>query len=140
MSVMSVSTVTRPSALSRTRAADVMFMLLRKAAATPIPTSQRPSWVTPGAARRLQPNRSAPSWRHRTSWRWENGRSGFIGSTLVSFMTRKATGSMPSFSAISSMAISSTIMPGASPGARMALPSGRSSSARRRRVAMVGLP
>ena len=36
---------------------------------------------------------------------------------------------MPSFSAISSIAISSAIRPGASPGARIALPSGRSSAA-----------
>ena len=42
-----------------------------------------------------------------------------------------STGSMASFSAISSMATSSAIIPEASPGARMALPSGRSSVAMR---------
>ena len=65
------------------------------------------------------------------SWRCENGRSGFSGSTWVSLRMRNSIGSMPSFSAISSIAISSAIMPGASPGARMALPSGRSSIASR---------
>ena len=83
-----------------------------------------------GARRRDQPNRSAPSFKQRTSWRWENGRSGFSGSTCVSFFARKSIGSMPSRSAISSIATSSAIRPGASPGARIALPSGRSSTAR----------
>ena len=46
-------------------------------------------------------------------------------------LTRKSTGSIPSFSAISSIAISSAISPGASPGARMALPSAKSSTASR---------
>ncbi|MNS92123.1 hypothetical protein D3C72_1262470 [compost metagenome] len=41
-------------------------------------------------------------------------------------------------SAISSIAISSAIMPGASPGARMALPSGKSSTARRMAVMRFG--
>ena len=53
------------------------------------------------------------------------------GSTWVSLSMRNSTGSRPSFSAISSIAISSAIMPGASPGARIALPSGRSSTASR---------
>jgi len=132
MSVMSVSTVTTPRWLSRTRAPDFIARLLRNAAATPRPTSQRPSRTWPGSARRwLQPKRWAPVRRHSMSWRCEKGRSGFSGSTWVSLMTRNSTGSMPSLVAISSMAISSAIMPGASPGARMALPSGRSSTARR---------
>ncbi|MDB5935655.1 MAG: hypothetical protein JWQ01_2999 [Massilia sp.] len=46
-------------------------------------------------------------------------------------MMRKVTGSIFSFSAISSIATSSAMRPGASPGARIALPSGRSSTARR---------
>ena len=151
MSVMSVSTVTMPSPSSRTRAADFVSRLLRNAAATPMPTSQCPSRVWPGCALRLlQPKRSAPRRRHSTSWRCENGIGefslsfgtcdcgsceggcpGLSGSTWVSLRMRNSTGSMPSFSAISSIAISSAIMPGASPGARIALPSGRSSTASR---------
>ena len=132
MSVMSVSTVTTPFWPSRTRAADGMFMWLRNAEATPIPTSHLPSRTCPGLAfRRDQPNRCAPSFRQRTSSRCEKRRSGFSGSTWVSFLMRNAIGSMPSFSAISSIAISSAIIPGASPGARIALPSGRLSTASR---------
>ena len=101
-------------------------------AATPSPTSWWPSRIEPGRGmRRLHPKRSAPRRRHWTSWRSEYGRFGFSGSTWVSLRTRNSTGSMPSFSAISSMATSSAMRPGASPGARMALPSGRSSTARR---------
>jgi len=47
---------------------------------------------------------------------------------------RNCTGSRPSFSAISSIAISSAIMPVASPGARIELSSARSSMAKRRCV------
>ena len=83
MSVMSVSTVTTPLLSSRTRAADFVSRLLRKAAATPMPTSQRPSRTWPGCGLRLlQPKRSAPVRRHSTSWRCENGRSGFSGIDL----------------------------------------------------------
>ena len=104
-----------------------------------MPTSQRPSRTWPGfGLRRDQPNRSAPSLRQRTSWRSEKRRSGFSGSTCVSFFARNAIGSMPSFSAISSIAISSAIRPGASPGARMALPSGRSSTASRMEILRFG--
>ena len=52
---MSVSTVTTPRLSSRTRAADVMSRLLRNAAATPMPTSQRPSRVLPGLRIALAP-------------------------------------------------------------------------------------
>ncbi len=97
-----------------------------------MPIIQLPSRLSPGRAeRRDQPKRSAPTRKHSSRRRIEKGRSGFSGSTWVSLSTRKAIGSSPSFSAISSIAISSAISPGASPGARMALPSGRSSSARR---------
>ena len=76
---------------------------MRKAAATPMPTSQRPSRALPGSGlRRLQPKRSAPMRRHWTSCRWEKGRLGFSGSTWVSLRMRNSTGSSPSFSAISS--------------------------------------
>ena len=132
MSVMSVSTKIHPSRPNRTRAADGKLMWLRKAEATPMPTSQRPSRTCAGCALRFdQPNRAAPSFRQRTSWRSENRRSGFSGSPCVSLRTRNAPGSMRSFSAISSIAISSAFMPGASLGARIALPSGKSSTARR---------
>ena len=63
---------------------------------------------------------------------------GLSGTTWVSLMMRNSTGSSPSFSAISSMAISSAIMPGASPGARIAFASGRSSTARRVAVSRFG--
>ncbi len=90
----------------------------------PMPINQRPSRTLAGlATRRSQPKRSAPVRRHSTKGRVENGMSGRSGSTWVSLRTRNATGSSPSFSAISSMATSSAIMPGASPGARIALPS-----------------
>ena len=67
--------------------------LLRNAAAMPMPTSQRPSRVWPGCGLRLlQPKRSAPTRRHSMSWRCENGRSGFSGSTWVSLRMRNSIG------------------------------------------------
>ncbi|MNL12306.1 hypothetical protein D3C87_1331700 [compost metagenome] len=127
--------MTRPPLSTPTRAPDFMTRLFRNADATPMPTSHCPAFVAPGLGlRACQPKRSAPSRRHCTNCRCENGRAGFSGSTCVSLRMRNCTGSMPAFSAISSMAISSAIMPGASPGARMALPSGRSSVASRSAV------
>jgi hypothetical protein len=60
------------------------------------------------------------------------------GTTCVSFTMRNSTGSMPSFSAISSIAISSAARPGASLGARIALCSGRSSATSRLAVMRFG--
>ena len=146
MSVMSVSTVTMPRLSRRTRAADFVTRLLRNAAATPTPISQRPSRTLAGQRDCVCPSRSARRRcaGTRRSCRCENGRgglsfwafacdwipttrAGWSGTTCVS-LTPNSIGSSPSFSAISSMAISSAIMPEASPGARMALPSGRSST------------
>ena len=121
------------------------------AEATPMPTSQRPSRTRPGCGLRLfHPKRLAPSRKHSTSWRCENGGcglcfsgaafdcgsddaglAGLSGTTCVSLAIRNSIGSMPSFSAISSIAISSAASPGASFGARIAFASGRSSIARR---------
>ena len=151
MSVMSVSTVTIPLPSRRTRAADFMSRLFRNATATPMPTSHRPSRTLPGLALRFsQPKRCAPSRKHFTSCRCENGGLGLgfgggsfafspsagggvglSGTTWVSFRMRNSTGSMPSFSAISSIAISKAARPGASPGARMELASGKSNTASR---------
>ncbi len=64
----------------------------------------------PGARRRLQPKRSAPTRR-------SSRRTG-----LGSMRSRSASGSMPSFSASSSIACSSAKAPGALPGARIAQP------------------
>lgn len=82
--------VTRPSLPSRTRAPDFVRSLLRKAAATPMPTSQRPSRVDPGTAwRLLQPNFSAPTRMHSTSCRCEHDRLCQIGHETNQFMAKK---------------------------------------------------
>ena len=131
--------------------------------ATPIPTSHRPSFTWPGRALRLfQPKRSAPTCRQRTSWRCGRtaarrisagsapappscpadrrhpGGGVLSGTTCVSLRMRRATGSIASCSANSSIAISSAMWPVASPGARMALASGRSSTDKRVAVMRLG--
>ncbi|WP_317167029.1 hypothetical protein [Spirosoma endbachense] len=55
----------------------------------------------------------------------------FSGSTWVSFLMRKTTEFILSFSASSTIAISTAIMPVASPFARLEFPSARSSNASR---------
>src|SRR3546814_7037764 len=101
MSVMSVSTVTCPLASTPIRAPDLATRLLRKAVATPMPTSQRPSRTCPGLGlRRFQPKRAAPSRRHSTSFRLEKGRCGpASGSYCTSLRMRSSTGSTPHASA-----------------------------------------
>ena len=135
MSVMSVSMVNVPLRSSRARAAALEIGAPRMAAAMPMPINQWPSRTLAGVGLRCdQPKRCAPLRRHAMKGRVENGRCGCSGSTWVSLTMRSCTGSMPTRSASSSMATSSAIIPGASPGARMALPSARSSTASRTAV------
>ena len=132
---MSVSTVTMPRPSSRTRAPDFISRLLRKAAATPMPISQWPSRVWPGSDVRASPAEAFGADAQALDELPLRERSLRIFRIDLRVVEDRGTRSdrCSSFSAISSMAISSAIMPGASPGARMALPSGRSSTASRMR-------
>src|SRR3546814_20097785 len=86
---MSVSTVTLPLRSSRARAADFSLILLRKAAATPMPTSQRLSRVIPVLGLRFfQPNLFVHRSRHSLRRRCEKDRSGVSGFHCVSFRER----------------------------------------------------
>ncbi len=100
-------------------------------AATPVPTSQRPSRRTPGrGSRASQPKRAAPSRRQATRFRLENGLP-LSGSTSGSLRTRSSIGSSPVAIASSSIAHSSANIPGHSPGARIHEGDGTSSRATR---------
>ncbi len=100
-------------------------------AATPVPTSQRPSRRARGAgSRRPHPARRAPSRRQSARWRLENG-SPDSGCASGSLRIRNSTGSRPQAIAISSTADSSAYIPCASPGARMIVGTGTSSGASR---------
>ena len=108
------------------------------AAAMPMPTSQSPSRTCPGLGLRLdQPNRLAPSVMHSTSIRSECGWP-VSGWTSGSLRMRSSMGSRPSCSASWSMAHSRLIIPGASPGARMALATAMSSFCRLWPVSRLG--
>ncbi len=130
MSVIAELTVARPLASIATFAEDSISMLVRTAAATPMPIIHSPSRTWPGVALRFdQPNFSAPSSRQRTSWRVEKGIFS-SGSSLGSFCFQKSIGSTPSLWHSSSSAASVAIMPTASPGARIEPDSSQSSSTR----------
>ena len=126
--------------------ADLVSTLSRNARATPMPTSHRPSRTLPGCGLRFsQPKRFAPTRKHSTSCRFEKGGCGSASLCFELLDCGSSTppcrdcperpacrceceirsGSRPSFSAISSIAISSATMPGASPGARIALAFGQ---------------
>ena len=83
-----------------------------------MPISQSPSRRVPAAWRLSQPNRSAPVLSAARSVREEKGIF-FSGSCSGSLIRRSSIGSIPSFSASSSIAHSSATSPTASPGARI---------------------
>ena len=131
---MAIRAVAVPSGLIRTSALEACSGFCRIAAATPMPTSQRPSLVWPGLATRAsQPKRRAPSRRQGIRFRVEYGTC-FSGSCAGSLRMRSSIGSRPTASASSSIAHSSASRPTASPGARMAEATGMSRAARRCRV------
>ena len=81
-------------------------------------SASRPRASCPG---RSGGSASRSATRPRADSRRAAGRSAdgvFSGSTSVSLRSRNSTGSMPAFSASSSMADSNTIRPGSSPGPR----------------------
>ena len=124
--------VARPAV---TRAADFITRLLRKAAATPMPISQRPSRSLRGLRHCAGSSRTCrrPCCRHFDQTAAARTCAPFsLDRNCVSLMhPERRPDPGRSFSAISSIAISNAIRPGASPGARIALPSGRSSTASR---------
>ena len=140
---MSVSTMTMPSRV-QTHARRRFFHQRIVAESGGDAHADQPPAVARFAAdfgsRLSQPKRSQrPVRRQSTSLRCENRRLGSLRIDLsVVQNAKRATGSIPSFSAISSIAISSAIMPGASPGARIELPSGRLSTASRVAVMPIG--
>ena len=102
------------------------------AAAMPMPTSQRPVAPAGGPLRPLVPAeraRAVAACSRRAGGRRRAGRS--RGEPSGSLRMRSSIGSRPSVSASSSIATSKAIMPIASPGARMSLAHGRSSSGQR---------
>ena len=129
MSVMSVSTVTMPLASSRTRAADFVTGLPRNEPATPMPNNQRPSRTLPGCALRLfQPNRSRALAQAFHELALRERPAGFLGIVLRVVHHAELERIEPEFFRHLVHRDFHAMEPGASPGARIALPSGRSST------------
>jgi hypothetical protein len=119
MSDAAIRTVKPPSASAVADAVDGAAITRWVAAAVPVPISQRPSRRTPGlGSRSPQPNRRAPSRKQAITLRLPKG-SPDTGPRSGSLRMRSSIGSMPVFSASSSMADSSANAPGVSPGDRM---------------------
>ena len=119
MSCVAQDTRAVPSSRSSTVAAQAKRAAIQEQPAIPHPSVRPSRFIEPTRGLRFdQPNFSAPVDRHSFRCREENGI--FNPSSIFgSLMRRSSTGSMPSFSASSSIADSVAHRPGTAPGPRM---------------------